>query len=112
MSKSRREYVKAYRVADMVAMMRNNKAEPRICTDSFSGKNVVITGATSGIGRRQAWALAQAGAAVVLLGRRENRLQDAVDEIRNVGGDAASLPALGPVKAKQGTSWPLARRGR
>jgi len=59
----------------------------------LEGRIALITGATSGIGRRQAWALAQAGAAVVLLGRRENRLQDAVDEIRNAGGDAASLPA-------------------
>jgi NAD(P)-dependent dehydrogenase (short-subunit alcohol dehydrogenase family) len=59
----------------------------------LEGRTALITGATSGIGRRQAWALAQAGAAVVLLGRREKRLQDGVDDIRNAGGDAASLPA-------------------
>ena len=57
------------------------------------GRTALVTGATSGIGRHQAWALAQAGAAVVLVGRRENRLQNAVDEIRNAGGDAAPLPA-------------------
>jgi len=60
---------------------------------NLNGRTALVTGASSGIGRRQAWALAQAGAAVVLLGRRENHLQDAVDEIRNAGGAAAALPA-------------------
>jgi NAD(P)-dependent dehydrogenase (short-subunit alcohol dehydrogenase family) len=52
-----------------------------------------VTGGTSGIGRRQALALAQAGAAVVVLGRRETKLQEAVDDIEAVGGRAAALPA-------------------
>jgi NAD(P)-dependent dehydrogenase (short-subunit alcohol dehydrogenase family) len=59
----------------------------------LEGRTALVTGATSGIGRRQAWALAQAGAAVVLLGRREKRLQDVVAEIRNAGGGAAPLAA-------------------
>ncbi len=60
---------------------------------STKGKVALVTGATSGIGRRQALALAQAGAAVVLLGRREAQLQEAVAEIEAVGGRAAALPA-------------------
>ena len=60
---------------------------------SLSGKVALVTGGTSGIGRRQALALAQAGAAVVLLGRRAAQLQEAVDEIRAGGGRAAALPA-------------------
>jgi NAD(P)-dependent dehydrogenase (short-subunit alcohol dehydrogenase family) len=59
----------------------------------LSGRVALVTGATSGIGRRQAWALAQAGAAVVLTGRREAQLQEAVAEIEAVGGRAAALPA-------------------
>jgi len=59
----------------------------------LEGRTALVTGATSGIGRRQAWALARAGAAVVLLGRRESHLQDAVDEIRNAGGAATPLTA-------------------
>ena len=60
---------------------------------SLTGKVALVTGGTSGIGRRQALALAQAGAAVVLLGRREAQLQEAVAEIEAVGGRAAALPA-------------------
>lgn len=60
---------------------------------SLTGKVALVTGGTSGIGRRQALALAEAGAAVVVLGRREAKLQEAVDEIEAAGGRAAALPA-------------------
>jgi len=60
---------------------------------TLTGRAALVTGATSGIGRRQALALAQAGAAVVLLGRREAQLQEAVAEIDAVGGKSATLPA-------------------
>lgn len=60
---------------------------------TLAGKVALVTGATSGIGRRQALALAQAGAAVVLLGRREAQLQEAVAEIEAAGGSAKGLPA-------------------
>ncbi len=56
---------------------------------SLKGKVALITGATSGIGRRQALALAQAGAAVVLVGRREARLRETVAEIESVEARAA-----------------------
>lgn len=58
---------------------------------SLKGKVALITGATSGIGRRQALALAQAGAAVVLVGRREARLRETVAEIESVEARVASL---------------------
>ncbi|MGB5651744.1 MAG: SDR family NAD(P)-dependent oxidoreductase, partial [Sedimenticolaceae bacterium] len=60
---------------------------------SLAGKVALVTGGTSGIGRRQALALAQAGAAVVLLGRREVQLHEAVADIEAVGGTATALPA-------------------
>lgn len=59
----------------------------------LTGRVALVTGATSGIGRRQALALAGAGAAVVLLGRREEKLREAVAEIESAGGRAAALPA-------------------
>lgn len=60
---------------------------------SLTGKVALVTGATSGIGRRQALALAGAGAAVVLVGRREEKLREAAAEIEASGGRAAAMPA-------------------
>lgn len=52
-------------------------------------KVVVITGASSGIGEATAKMLAKNGAKVVLGARRENRLQEIVDDIKQAGGQAA-----------------------
>ena len=49
---------------------------------------VVITGASSGIGRVTARLAAEAGACVVLSARNERDLSAAVDEIRAAGGRA------------------------
>jgi NAD(P)-dependent dehydrogenase (short-subunit alcohol dehydrogenase family) len=43
---------------------------------SFNGKTIIVTGATSGIGRAAARAFANEGAAVVLVGRNEEALSD------------------------------------
>ena len=59
----------------------------------LNGKVALITGAGSGIGRRQSLALAKAGASVVLLGRRQALLDSTAAEIQAFGGKAASLPA-------------------
>jgi NAD(P)-dependent dehydrogenase (short-subunit alcohol dehydrogenase family) len=58
----------------------------------FEGKVALITGAGSGMGRATAILLAQRGAAVALVGRRESRLNDAVTEITAAGGSALALP--------------------
>lgn len=55
---------------------------------SMSGKVVLITGATSGIGKAAAVAFAQNGALVVLAGRRDFEGEAVVNEIRAVGGEA------------------------
>ncbi|MGK0271195.1 MAG: NAD(P)-dependent dehydrogenase (short-subunit alcohol dehydrogenase family) [Cocleimonas sp.] len=60
---------------------------------SLSGKVALITGATSGIGAQQARALSSAGASVVLVGRREDRLKELAEEIRDSGGEADYLGA-------------------
>jgi NAD(P)-dependent dehydrogenase (short-subunit alcohol dehydrogenase family) len=58
----------------------------------LSGRVAVVTGASSGIGRTIAFALADAGAAVVLVARRAPALRAVCDEIVRAGGQAASLP--------------------
>jgi NAD(P)-dependent dehydrogenase (short-subunit alcohol dehydrogenase family) len=53
---------------------------------------VVVTGASSGIGRATALAFAQAGARVVLAARREEALHEAAAECRRYGSDALAVP--------------------
>lgn len=69
---------------------------------SISGKTVVVTGSTSGIGLEAAAVLASQGANLVLIGRDSGRLARAVDVVRDRSGstprtyqcDFASLPAV------------------
>lgn len=56
---------------------------------SVENKVVVITGASSGIGEATAKLLAKNGAKVVLGARRENRLQEISQDIKDAGGQAA-----------------------
>ena len=57
----------------------------------LSGTTVVITGATSGIGREAAREFAKTGAKVVLAGRRKERLLELAGEIETSGGQALSV---------------------
>jgi len=57
----------------------------------IQGTTVVITGATSGIGRETALAFANAGARVVAAGRREERLRELVATIEARGGQALAV---------------------
>jgi glucose 1-dehydrogenase len=54
----------------------------------LSGKTAVVTGASSGIGRAIAEALAEAGANLVLVGRDEGRLQETIGAVRERGVEA------------------------
>jgi short-subunit dehydrogenase len=59
----------------------------------FKDQVVVITGASSGIGRATALALAEKGARVVLVSRREEALQELARECEACGGQALALRA-------------------
>jgi len=52
------------------------------------GRHVIITGASSGIGRASAVAVAECGATVFALARNGDALDDLVAEIRSNGGQA------------------------
>ena len=53
--------------------------------DNYTDKVVVITGGATGIGLGYAKAFGQEGAKIVISGRRENRLQQASEELEKMG---------------------------
>ena len=61
--------------------------------NSYENKVVLVTGGTSGIGKATAIAFAEAGAKVVLTGRREKEGAEVVGEIKQFGGTAAFFKA-------------------
>ena len=60
---------------------------------NLSGKVVVVTGGSAGVGRATALLFARHGARVALIARDEAGLQDARAEIGAAGGDARIFPA-------------------
>lgn len=60
--------------------------------ESYSGLTALVTGASSGIGRLLALRLAQRGARVALVARREAELEAVASEIRAQSGEALVLP--------------------
>jgi short-subunit dehydrogenase len=59
---------------------------------TFQREAVLITGASSGIGKMTALAMARVGARLALVARRAERLKDVVSEIRGHGGVAEAFP--------------------
>ncbi|GAA2121255.1 SDR family NAD(P)-dependent oxidoreductase [Actinomadura alba] len=66
------------------------RANPR---GRFAGKVVLVTGATSGIGKATAYEFAREGARVFFCGRRTELGQRNQQEIRDFGGDATYMRA-------------------
>jgi len=66
--------------------MSYDRAIERTANQLLFGKTAVITGASSGIGRATALALAQAGAAVAIQARRKDRLDELASEISDCNG--------------------------
>ncbi len=90
-------------------------SSPPLSTD-LSGQVALVTGATSGLGRRFANVLAQCGAQVALAGRRVERLDQVATEIREAGGQALPIPLdmtdaeavqAAPAAAEEGLGAPV-----
>ncbi|MCL2873228.1 MAG: SDR family NAD(P)-dependent oxidoreductase, partial [Betaproteobacteria bacterium] len=60
--------------------------------NNITGKVIVITGASSGLGEAAARHLAAQGAKVVLGARRQSRLDALVNDITRAGGQALAVP--------------------
>ncbi|CCH02723.1 short-chain dehydrogenase/reductase SDR [Fibrella aestuarina BUZ 2] len=61
--------------------------------ESLTGKRILITGGTTGIGRAIAVLLGSYGAHIITFGRQQQALDEALDAIRAAGGQADGLIA-------------------
>lgn len=60
---------------------------------SMEGKTVLVTGGTTGIGRAIAIELARAGARVLIFGRHQRELDDALEALEDTIGEAVGMIA-------------------
>ena len=67
-------------------------AKDKRTRSAMQGKHVVITGASSGIGKVTAFKVAQAGGTPVLVARGKDKLEDIKDAIESDGGTAYVFP--------------------
>ncbi|TDN61930.1 SDR family oxidoreductase [Paraburkholderia sp. BL10I2N1] len=58
----------------------------------LDGRTVLVTGASSGLGRHFTFSLARAGATVIVAARRTGQLDDLVNEIGRLGCNAFAVP--------------------
>lgn len=60
--------------------------------EALAGRTILITGASSGVGKHLSLMIAKEGANVIGCARRAEMLEDLVEEIRAEGGKAAAVP--------------------
>ena len=80
------KYFKEYEWSNIFAMIRNNRLDPKICTEDFNKKLVVITGATSGIGYHTARKYAAHGASLLCINRNLQKSEALCREIESEFG--------------------------
>jgi len=80
------KYFKEYEWSNILAMIRNNRLDPKICTDDFNNRLIVITGATSGIGYYTARKYASKGANVLCINRNQKKSEALSREIESEYG--------------------------
>ncbi len=84
------KYFKQYKWSNIFAMLRNQKADPEICTTDFKNKLVVITGATSGIGYDAAKKYAMHGADILSINRNEEKSKELCKTLNSMYGTDCS----------------------
>jgi len=84
----------------MLDAVRLERGQRTPAPQSLRDRVVLVTGATGGLGRASALAAAQAGATVVLLGRKVRPLEALYDELEALG---APTPALYPLDMEGAT---------
>jgi short-subunit dehydrogenase len=72
---------------------RSEKTKSRTKSGFFQNKVVVVTGASSGIGKATALEFAKRGASLIVAARRENALEEVVSECQALGAEARAVPA-------------------
>jgi retinol dehydrogenase 13 len=76
-------YLKEYKWSNVFTMIRNLRSKPRICSDNFAHRLVVITGATSGIGLATAKKYASHKADLLFVNRNEQKTKNLCEELKN-----------------------------
>jgi len=77
-------------VPDQLAMVRNNRRDPKICKDAFLNKLVVLSGATSGIGYYTARKYASMGASLLCINRNPEKSEALKTEIESEFGTSCT----------------------
>lgn len=80
------KYFKQYKWSNIFTMLRNQKLDPDICTSDFKNHLVVITGATSGIGRETAMKYASHGADILSINRNEEKSKELCETLKSQYG--------------------------
>lgn len=75
------KYFREYKFSNVFAMIKNNRKGPKICNEKYTGKLVVITGATSGIGYLTAKKYAFEGANLICINRNKKKSEALKQEI-------------------------------
>jgi retinol dehydrogenase 13 len=86
MRKKTAQYFREYKWSNVFAMIKNNRLGPKICSDEFKNKLVVITGATSGIGYVTARKFASKGANLLCINRNPEKSENLRKEIESEFG--------------------------
>ena len=79
-------YLREYKLADMRAMIRNNRTPHARSSASLAGKTALVAGGTSGVGLAAARELARGGCDLALLARNEEKAHRVAADLGALSG--------------------------